>query len=88
MEQYFYKSNMIEKNYLASYADAFFMNNKLFLINTLTDRQVMLEGEKDSLQQLLLALNRGISDEDLNLLLVKCNAEGILETLLREGLVE
>lgn len=88
MKQYIYNLNMIEKNYLASYADALFINNRLFLINTLTDRQVMLEGEREDLQQLLLALEKGVSDEDLNLLLIKCNAERVLETLLREGLLE
>lgn len=88
MKQYFYKFNTIEKNYLASYADAIFMNNRLFLINTLTDRQLMFKGEREHLQQLLLALQSGISDEDLNSLLVKCNAEEILEILMVEGLLE
>ena len=45
MKQYFYKSNMMEKNYLASYADAYCTDNALFFINTLTDRQLILTGE-------------------------------------------
>ena len=88
MKQYFYKSNMMEKNYLASYADAYCTDNALFFINTLTDRQLILTGENALLQKLLLALENGVSDVDLDYLLSQCNAGHVLESLLREGMIE
>lgn len=88
MKQYFYEEDMVGKNYLASYAEANLAGDRLFLINTLTDRQMMLGGDRAALKQLFISLQNGISDDGLELALSRCNAGGQLETLLREGLVE
>lgn len=43
MKQYIYNVDTIKKNFLASYADAIIKENKMFLVNILTDRQILVE---------------------------------------------
>ena len=88
MKQYLYTEETVQKNFLASYADAWIRGGRLFLVNTLTDRQMILSGEKGQLEALLLALHQGVSDTELQLLLEAIGAQKDLEALFREGLVE
>ena len=46
MKQYLYTEETVQKNFLASYADAWIRGGHLFLVNTLTDRQMILSGER------------------------------------------
>lgn len=88
MKQYRYHSENINDNYLASYANILLVEGQLHFINTLTDRQVVLQGAHDSLVHLLTALENGVSDQKLCELLSEYPVEGLLETLLREGMIE
>ncbi len=88
MKQYRYNLDNIHKNYLASYANILLKGNELSFINTLTDRQVMLSGEKDSLQYLCLALERGVTDEELCTLLTAFHIENLMDILVAEGMIE
>ena len=51
MKQYIYNVDTIKKNFLASYADTIIKENKLFLVNILTDRQILVEGSHSLLEQ-------------------------------------
>lgn len=88
MKQYLYTAENVQKNFLASYADAWIRGGRLFLVNTLTDRQMILAGERGQLEALLLALHQGVSDEKLQVLLEAIGAQKDLEMLFQEGLVE
>ena len=88
MKQYLYTEETVQKNFLASYADAWIRGGHLFLVNTLTDRQMILSGERGQLEALLLALHQGVSDETLQVRLEANGAQKDLEALLQEGLVE
>lgn len=56
MKQYIYNVDTIKKNFLASYADTIIKENKLFLVNILTDRQILVEGNHSLLEQFVLKL--------------------------------
>lgn len=88
MKQYRYNLDNIHKNYLASYANILLESNKLSFINTLTDRQVVLCGESDSLQHLRLALENGATDEELCTLLSTFHVENLMDILVAEGMIE
>ena len=45
MRQYIYNAEIVNKNFLASYADVIIKDNRMFLVNTLTDRQVLIKGD-------------------------------------------
>lgn len=88
MKQYIYNADTIKKNFLASYADAIIRENRLFLVNILTDRQILIEGSHSLLERLVLKLENGISDEELLYLLSELGVQNLLELLLREGMIE
>lgn len=88
MKQYIYNADKIKKNFLASYADAIIKENRLFLVNILTDRQILIEGNHRLLEHLVLKLESGISDEELLYLLSELGVQNLLEVLLREGIIE
>lgn len=88
MKQYIYNADTIKKNFLASYADAIIKENRLFLVNILTDRQILIEGSHSLLKHLVLKLENGISDEELLYLLSEMGVQNLLEVLLREGMIE
>lgn len=88
MKQYIYNTDMIKKNFIASYADAIIKGNKLFLVNILTDRQILIEGEHNMLKQLVSKLENGVSDEELIYILSKLRIQNLLEVLFREGMIE
>ncbi len=88
MKQYIYNVDTIKKNFLASYADTIIKENKLFLVNILTDRQILVEGSHSLLEQFVLKLENGISDEELLYLLSELCVQNLLEVLLREGMIE
>lgn len=88
MKQVFYNSNNIYLNYLGAYAQAQFICGNLCLINTLTDRQVVLKGKEQKLHQLHHLLKEGASDEMLMNLLAEMRLYGKYEVLLQEGLIE
>ena len=88
MKQYIYNVDTIKKNFLASYADTIIKENKLFLVNILTDRQILVEGSHSLLEQFVLKLENGISDEELLYLLSELGVQNLLEGLLREGMIE
>lgn len=88
MKQYIYNKDSIKKNYIASYADAIIRENRLFLVNILTDRQILIEGSHRLLVHLILKLENGVSDEELLHLLSELGVQNLLEVLLREGMIE
>lgn len=88
MKQYIYNADTIKKNFLASYADAIIKENRLFLVNILADRQILIEGSHSLLEHLVLKLENGISDEELLRLLSELEVQNLLEVLLREGMIE
>ena len=88
MKQYIYNVDTIKKNFLASYADAIIKENRLFLVNILTDRQILIEGSHSLLEPLGLKLENGISDGELLYLLSELGVQNLLEVLLREGMIE
>lgn len=88
MKQYIYNKESIKKNYIASYADAIIKGNKLFLVNILTDRQILIEGSRSLLENLVLRLENGVCDEELLHLLSELGVQNLLEVLLREGMIE
>lgn len=88
MKQYRYNSSNINNNYIASYANTMLGEGQLLFINTLTDRRIVLRGVHESLAKLLTALENGISDQKLCELLSEYPVEGLLEILLREGMIE
>lgn len=88
MKQYIYNADTVKKNFLASYADAIIKENRLFLVNILTDRQILIEGNHSLLEYLVLKLENGISDEELLYLLSELGIQNLLEILLREGMIE
>lgn len=88
MKQYIYNTDSIKKNYIASYADAIIKENGLFLVNILTDRQILIEGNHSLLEDLVSRLENGISDEELLNLLSELGVQNLLEVLLREGMIE
>lgn len=88
MKQYIYNVDTIKKNFLASYADAIIKENRLFLVNILTDRQILIEGSHSLLEHLVLKLENGISDGELLYLLSELGVQNLLEVLLREGMIE
>ena len=88
MKQYIYNVDTIKKNFLASYADTIIKENKLFLVNILTDRQILVEGSHSLLEQFVLKLENGISDEELLYPLSELGVQNLLEVLLREGMIE
>ena len=88
MKQYIYNVDTIKKNFLASYADTIIKENKLFLVNILTDRQILVEGSHSLLEQFVLKLENGISDGELLYLLSELGVQNLLEVLLREGMIE
>jgi hypothetical protein len=88
MKQYIYNAETIKRNFLAGYADAILKENRLFFVNVLTDRQVLLEGNNSLLAKLVDGLQNGISDAELNSLLSELGMQDLLEVLMREGLIE
>lgn len=88
MKQYIYNADTIKKNFLASYADVIIRENRRFLVNILTDRQILIEGNHSLLEHLVLKLGNGISDEELLNLLSELGVQNLLEVLLREGMIE
>lgn len=88
MKQYIYNADTIKKNFLVSYADAIIKGNRLFLVNILTDRQILIEGNHSLLEYLVLKLENGVSDEELLYLLSELGVQNLLEVLLREGMIE
>lgn len=88
MRQYIYNKDSIQKNHIASYANAMIKGNRLFLVNILTDRQILIEGSRGQLEDLVLKLENGASDEELSDLLSELGIRDLLEVLLREGMIE
>lgn len=88
MRQYIYNAEIVNKNFLASYADVIIKDNRMFLVNTLTDRQVLIKGDHILLEKLALKLETGVPDDELVRLLSELEIENSLEMLLREGLIE
>lgn len=88
MKQYIYNTDTVKKNFIASYADAMIKENRLFLINILTDRQIMIEGKNNLLENLIFKLESGVSDEELVFLLSELRVQSLLDVLLREGMIE
>lgn len=88
MRQYIYSKDTISKNFLASYADVTIADGKIFLINILTDRQIMIKGENSILSKLINGLRNGVSDEALNNILSELGAQDMIDVLLREGMIE
>ena len=88
MKQYIYNTDTIKKNFIASYADTIIKENKLFLVNILTDRQIMIEGKHNLLKNFVLKLESGVSDEELVYLLSELGVQNLLDILLREGMIE
>lgn len=88
MKQYKYNMQNISKNYISSYANMVLRDNRLIFINTLNNRQLILCGENDSLEQLFVSLKKGITDEELKTLLTVYNIKNLMEILLAEGMVE
>lgn len=88
MKQYIYNTDTVKKNFIASYADAVINEDRLFLINILTDRQIMIEGKNNLLENLIFKLKSGVSDEELVFLLSELRVQSLLDVLLREGMIE
>lgn len=88
MRQVIYDYNNIHLNYLASYANMELHKESIHLINTLTDRQVILSGSETILVELYGMLQTGITDEELLNLLDKIGVREQYELLLQEGLIE
>ncbi len=88
MKQYIYNIDTIKKNFMASYADAIIKENRLFLVNILTDRQILIEGKHSLLEHFVLKLKNGVSDAELAELLSELGVQNLLELLLREGMIE
>lgn len=88
MRQIYYNKENIDLNYLSCYAKAFLNDEYISFVNTLTDRQLLLKGEKKLLQKLLTLLTKGVNDEDLFLCLSQLKMENQYEVLLREGIIE
>ena len=88
MRQIIYDNNNIHLNFLASYANMKLNKESIHLINTLTDRQVVLYGSESVLVKLYSMLQVGITDETLLELLDKIGAGEQFEVLIQEGLIE
>lgn len=88
MRQYIYSKDTISKNFLASYAHITIADGKIFLINILTNRQIMIKGENSILSKLINGLKNGVSDEELNNILSELGAQDMIDVLLREGMIE
>jgi hypothetical protein len=88
MKQYRYDKESVGKNFLASYANAILQGNRLFLVNVLTDRQVLIEGDLNLLADFVLKLENGIDDEELQEQLALLGVPALLEVLFREGVIE
>lgn len=88
MKQYIFSRDTIEKNFLAAYAEAKVLKDRIIFTNMLTDRQIFLKGEEDYLMELLRSLDSGISDIDLSILMDKMGIKEQYEVLLREGMIE
>lgn len=88
MKQYIYRLDTIEKTYLASYSNAVLQNDKLIIINTLTDEQVQLYGHRETLKRLLTELENGIEENKLCQILEVWGGEVVFEYMLQKGLIE
>lgn len=88
MKQYIYRSDTIEKTYLASYANAMLQSNKLIMINTLTDEQVQVYGDRETLKRLITELENGIEENKLCRFLEDWGGEKVVEYMLQKGLIE
>lgn len=88
MKQYFYDEVTVKQNHIASYADVIFREDGLYFVNTLTDRQVRVIGDKEQLEKLAFSLQAGISDDSLICSFRKLNSEKLLNVLFREGMIE
>lgn len=88
MKQYMYNIDTIKKNFIASYADTIIKGNRVFLVNILTDRQILIEGKHSLLEHFVLKLENGVSDDELVALLSELGVQNLLEVLWREGMIE
>lgn len=88
MRQYIYNKDTIGKNFLASYADVTIKEGKIFLINILTNRQIMITGENLLLSKLINELRNGVSDEELHCILSELGMQDMVDVLFREGMIE
>lgn len=86
--QYIYNEDNIKKNFIASYADTIISENRLFIVNVLTDRQIVIEGKRNSLENFATKLKNGVSDMELETLLSELGVENLKDILLREGMIE
>lgn len=88
MKQYIYRSDTIEKTYLASYANAILQSDKLIIINTLTDEQVQVYSHRETLKRLLTELEKGVEEDRLCQILEDWGGEKVVECMLQKGLIE
>lgn len=88
MQQYFYTKDNVGKNYLSPYTNTVLDDNVLLLTNTLTDRNVVIKGSNDLLQQLIVFLKQGICDEELEEFLKQFNITDLMNILIQEGIIE
>lgn len=86
--QYIYNEDNIKKNFIASYADTIISENRLFIVNVLTDRQIVIEGKRNSLENFATKLKNGVSAMELETLLSELGVENLKDILLREGMIE
>lgn len=88
MKQYMYDVNKIKKNFIASYAEAIIKGDRLFLVNILTDRQILIEGKHSLLEHFILKVENGVSDDELATLLSELGVQHLIDVLWREGMIE
>lgn len=88
MRQVLYDLQNIKLNYLGAYVNAVIENENLYMVNTLTNRQVVIRGEAIKLRKLLDLLLEGATDEDLIKCLSEMGLKDQYEVWLREGLIE
>lgn len=88
MRQVLYDLQNIKLNYLGAYVNTHIENGCLYMVNTLTNRQIIVKGETFRLQKLLGLLLDGVADEVLINCLSEMGSAGQYEVWLREGLIE
>lgn len=88
MRQIVYQTNNIQKNYLCAYANAWVADGKLYMINTLNNKKVIVQGDEKDLRYILTLLNEGVSDEKLIQFFSKMKQIQLYEILLRAGIIE
>ncbi len=88
MRQIMYEVNNIQKTYLCVYTKVWIADGKLYMINTLNNKKIIVEKEEKELHYILNLLYEGVEDEELLQTLSNMNCKQLYDIWMKMGMIE